>query len=219
MMGTQNHEGIAGAIEAIEYLADVGRSMMPNCLTRRDALMAAYDAISEHESSLVRRLIEGLADISGINVWGISDPERVAERVPTVALTHNHATPQQIAGFLGERGIFTWAGNFYAPRLVESLGLEMGGLLRIGLLHYNTEQESGSTPTGLARNLACMPLIPDLHPAIDGSKANWLILRESQSTRAKPYITGLCNDSKHFLGDFQNPHTLIGPRLELRLHS
>ena len=141
MMGTQNHEGIAGAAEAVEYLADIGRSVLPDSTTRRAALVAAYGAISEYESNLVQRLIDGLSGIPGVNVWGIRDPERAAQRVPTVSLTHDRATPQEIAGSLAERGIFTWTGNFYAIRLIEALGLGTDGMLRIGLLHYNTEEE------------------------------------------------------------------------------
>jgi selenocysteine lyase/cysteine desulfurase len=53
----------------------------------------------------------------------------------------NH-TPTQVATFLGERGIFTWDGNYYALNLTERLGVEAsGGLLRIGLVHYNTADE------------------------------------------------------------------------------
>jgi selenocysteine lyase/cysteine desulfurase len=42
---------------------------------------------------------------------------------------------------LAQRGIFVWHGNYYALPLTEELGLEPGGMVRIGLLHYNTAEE------------------------------------------------------------------------------
>ena len=61
--------------------------------------------------------------------------------MPTVAITHRRLASQELAEYLGERGIFVWSGNFYAQPLTEALGLEPGGLVRIGLLHYNTREE------------------------------------------------------------------------------
>ena len=55
---------------------------------------------------------------------------------------HWQSQPTAIATFLGERGIFTWDGNYYALNLTERLGVEsLGGMLRIGLVHYNTMEE------------------------------------------------------------------------------
>ena len=61
--------------------------------------------------------------------------------MPTVSITHRRFTPRQIAESLAVRGIFAWHGNFYALPLTEALDLEPDGLLRLGLLHYNTEEE------------------------------------------------------------------------------
>ncbi len=141
MTGTQNHEGIAGTLAAVEYLADLGRMLCPDAPDRRSALAAAYRGIVAYERDLVAELIEGLAEFPEIKVWGITDPSRLDRRVPTVAITHRRLSPRHLAEHLDTRGIFVWHGNFYALPLTEALGLEPEGVIRIGLLHYNTGEE------------------------------------------------------------------------------
>jgi cysteine desulfurase family protein (TIGR01976 family) len=141
MTGTQNHEGIAGVLEAIEYLADLGRGFAPQAPNRRAALVAAFGEIATYERQLCGQLIDGLARLAGVRVWGITDRERFGQRVPTVSMTHRKLTPLELADYLAGRGIFVWHGNFYALELSESLGLEPAGLVRLGLLHYNTSGE------------------------------------------------------------------------------
>ncbi len=142
MTGTQSHESIAGTLAAIEYLADLGREAAgDHGLSRRDALSAAYAAISVYERQLVLHLLEGLARIEAVRVWGITDAGRVAERLPTVSITHDRLTATEVAQHLAERGIFVWNGNYYALQLTETLGLEPAGMVRIGLTHYNTIDE------------------------------------------------------------------------------
>ncbi len=137
MTGTQNHEGLVGVTAAIEYLASLGEGA-----TRRERLVAAFAAIHERETMLADRLLDGLAARPRFRVWGISLPERRAERVPTVAITADDATPSQLAEHLAKREIYTWNGNMYALELTERLGVEdHGGLLRLGLTHYNTIEE------------------------------------------------------------------------------
>jgi cysteine desulfurase family protein (TIGR01976 family) len=140
--GTQNHEGLAGVAAAIDYLADLGRRAVPAVTTRRAALLAAYEAIRPYELSLATRLIAGLLEIPGLTFYGIRDPARFDRRVPTVAIRISGRTPRELAEFFGVRGIFTWGGNYYALNLTERLGVESsGGMLRIGLVHYNTADE------------------------------------------------------------------------------
>lgn len=141
MTGTQNHEGIAGAMAAVEYLAELGRTIEPRAANRRAALETAYAAIVDYERGLCDLLLDGLAAMPEVKIWGIVDAARRAGRVPTVAITHRRLTPRQMAEQLGAQGFFVWHGNFYALPLTESLGLEPEGLLRIGLLHYNTREE------------------------------------------------------------------------------
>ena len=141
--GTQTHECIAGVAAAIDYLADLGRrSSHEKSPSRREEILAAYRAIRAHEIALAARLIEGLLKIPGLRFFGISDPARFAHRVPTVAVRFAKHTPLEAATFLGDRGIFTWDGNYYALNLTERLGVEKdGGFLRIGIVHYNTGEE------------------------------------------------------------------------------
>jgi len=140
--GTQNHEGLAGVTAAVEYLAQLGRRHRPEAKGRRAALLAAYDAIGAYERSLLAQLVPALLEIPGLTFYGITDPARFAQRVPTVAVRIAGRSPRELAACLGERGIFTWDGNYYALNLTERLGVEpSGGMLRIGLVHYNTAEE------------------------------------------------------------------------------
>lgn len=163
--GTLNHEAIAGITGAIEYLAELGarssgQQARPDALvrdgerepaaksgdrvraSRREALELAYRAIRSHERELSRRMLRGLADIPGLRLYGIGDAARVESRCPTFALRIAGHSPLELATRLGEQGIFTWDGNYYAINLTERLGVEKdGGFLRIGFVHYNTEDE------------------------------------------------------------------------------
>jgi cysteine desulfurase family protein (TIGR01976 family) len=140
--GTQLHELIAGVAAAVDYLAEVGRHGAPDAATRRDALLAAYRVTVPHERTLLTELVAGLLEIPKLKFFGISDPTRFTERCSTVAVRIGDHHPTAIAAFLGDRGIFTWDGNFYALNLTERLGVEQrGGLLRIGLVHYNAIDE------------------------------------------------------------------------------
>jgi selenocysteine lyase/cysteine desulfurase len=134
-----NHEGIAGTLEAIEYVADLGRT--DPAMERRAALKNAFRRIREHEDSLCTRLLRGIGELASIKIWGITDPARLDERVPTLSFTHESLRPVEIAERLGERGIFVWHGNYYALPFTEALGLEPDGMVRVGLLHYNTANE------------------------------------------------------------------------------
>ena len=98
-------------------------------------------AIGEYESSLLRRLMAGLTEMQAIKVWGITDPDRFHDRLPTLSITHERHSPLVIAKHLAERGIFVWHGNYYALPLTEKLGVEPEGMVRIGICHYNTEDE------------------------------------------------------------------------------
>ncbi|HEY5630270.1 MAG TPA: cysteine desulfurase-like protein [Candidatus Limnocylindrales bacterium] len=147
--GTGNFEGYAGARAAVEYLAEVGRaygsSFAPGFSglaagRRRDA-HAGMAAIRAYELGLFGRLLDGLEVIPGVKVWGITDRARMEERTPTAAITFANTSPETAATALGERGIATWWGDFYAVGPVERLGLEPEGVLRIGLTHYNTTDE------------------------------------------------------------------------------
>jgi cysteine desulfurase family protein (TIGR01976 family) len=140
--GTQNFEGLAGTIAAIDYLAEIGHQLLPNVENRREALVAALLGIKQYEKQLSDKLVSGLLQISGVTLYGITNPKNFDWRTPTVGIRLAKHTPQIVAKTLGDRRIFTWNGNFYALGLTEKLGVESsGGLLRIGLTHYNTIEE------------------------------------------------------------------------------
>jgi cysteine desulfurase family protein (TIGR01976 family) len=161
--GTLNHECIAGITACIDYLADLGgRVHDPNGLAsldghsrrlsphgpsnRRAAIVTAFEAIHHYEHGLMERMIVGLLRIPGLKIYGITNPARFEERCPTLAVRFANQTADQtplaLATQLGDRGFFTWDGNYYALNLTERLDVEKsGGFLRIGLVHYNTVEE------------------------------------------------------------------------------
>jgi cysteine desulfurase family protein (TIGR01976 family) len=140
--GTLSHEGIAGITACVDYLADLGRNVNSSIASRRTALLAAFQTIQAHEQTLIRILVPGLLAIPGLRLYGISDAKGFDRRCPTFAVRIAGHTPLELATKLGERGFFTWDGNYYALNLTERLDVEKdGGFLRIGLAHYNSREE------------------------------------------------------------------------------
>lgn len=141
--GTGNFEGYAGALAAVEYLADLGRRYgdANPASTRRDAVRAGMAAIRAHELGLFRHLAAGLATIDGVTMLGITDPAAFDRRTPTAAIIIRGHVPASVARRLGDEGIAVWDGDFYATGLMERLGLAPAGVIRIGLTHYNTLAE------------------------------------------------------------------------------
>ena len=141
--GTQNHEGFAGWIATVRYLAEVGRAYGdPPAEGRRGEIAAAFGAIARWERELASRFLEGIQRVPDVRVYGITDPERLPERTPTFAVRVGGQHPRETAAALGERGIFVWDGHYYALELMEHLDLQAtGGAVRIGFCHYNTPAE------------------------------------------------------------------------------
>ena len=136
--GTQNHECLAGMLGAFEYLAELGGADRVG----RPALEAAMDRIRSHERALAARLIDGLRQIPGIQIYGITTPEQFDRRAPTVSLTWPPHRPEAVASWLASHQVFVTHGDHYATELMTRLGLvEQGGTLRIGMAHYNTASE------------------------------------------------------------------------------
>ncbi|MBA2721190.1 MAG: cysteine desulfurase-like protein [Chloroflexi bacterium] len=152
--GTGNFEGLAGVTAAVEYLADVGVAnggARPD-RSRRERVLDGMGAIRNYELELYRRLADGLATIPGLTLYGITDRARFDERTPTAALTLDGIAPRAVAAALGDEGIAVWDGDFYATGLIERLGLaESGGVVRIGLTHYNTAAEVDRLVDALGR--------------------------------------------------------------------
>ncbi len=148
--GTLNHEGIAGASEAVEFIADLGRrcghSLSGSAITeakhssrRRRDVLAGMEAMESYERPLAEKMLDQLSAIKGVKVYG---PPRGYPRTSTISFTVEGIGADQVAAELGQKGLFVWDGHFYAIRLVEILGLDQcGGLVRAGLCPYNTEAE------------------------------------------------------------------------------
>lgn len=139
--GTQSHEGFAGITAAIDYFAWIGQSMDGE-QARPQALRAAMAMLFEYEKSLASQLISGLQDIDGVVVKGITSPDAMDRRVPTVSFTHSAVAPDTIAEALAKENIFVWSGHNYAVEVARTLGVyESGGVLRVGPVHYNSDAE------------------------------------------------------------------------------
>lgn len=137
--GTPSFEGQGGTLGAIDYLEWLGGATDPGANSRRARLLAAMTAIADYERGLGDRLLAGLATIAGLEVWG---PPTMAGRVPTFAFTIDGRHPDAIAAHLAEREIYAWSGHFYAVEVIDRLGLaERGGLVRVGLCHYNNAED------------------------------------------------------------------------------
>ncbi len=158
--GTQSFESIAGACAATDYLRDVGREYgdvagapgAASASERRRELVAAMVAIAAYERTLVTRLVEGLVTIAGVSIHGITDDSRFDARVPTVSVSIDGVPPRVAAEALARDGIYAWDGDFYATGLIERLGkADAGGVLRLGLVHYNTVTEVDRTIDALTR--------------------------------------------------------------------
>ena len=147
--GTQSHEGMAGCLGAIEYLAWVGGNLaearhQPDAVisNRRQAIQAAFALLGEWEQRLCRQLVEGLCQRKGVKIHGITNSNALHRRVPTVSFTLAGRDPAQLAKEFAARDIFVWSGHNYAVEPIRRLGLlETGGVLRAGLAHYNTPEE------------------------------------------------------------------------------
>ena len=142
--GTKNHEGLAGTAAAIDYIAGLGMAYggVDAGAGRRDKLRAAWSVLWRHEQQLIERLILGLSAIRGVRIYGITERDEWDKRVATISIRKEGKSPEQLALALAAENIFTWNGNFYALNISERLGVESsGGMLRIGLAHYNTLDE------------------------------------------------------------------------------
>jgi cysteine desulfurase family protein (TIGR01976 family) len=147
--GMLNFEGLAGATAAINYLADIGRNYGEQFTAdttryndRRRSLKQGMLAISRYERELAVYLVEQLQTISGLTIYGITDPDEFGERCPTVSFTMSGHSPAELSAYLGEQNIFVWDGNNYALGVTEQLGNEnSGGMVRVGLAHYNIKED------------------------------------------------------------------------------
>jgi len=149
--GTQNHEGIAGVLGALEYLEWLGKEFgaeqesawkAAGFSGRRLELKKGMSAMHAYEAELSRELIGIIESVPGTHIHGIADLNRLDERVPTVSFTLAGKRPEAVAEDIGKQHIYVWNGHNYALAIVERMGLlEAGGMIRVGPVHYNTKDE------------------------------------------------------------------------------
>ena len=149
--GTQNHEGIAGVLGALEYFEWLGRQFgaeqekawkEAGFSGRKLELKKGMSAMRAYESELSKALIGIVESVPGTHIYGITDFDRLDERVPTVSFTVEGKDPEQLAKAIGDENIYVWNGHNYALAIVERLELlEAGGMIRVGPVHYNTLDE------------------------------------------------------------------------------
>lgn len=147
--GTLPYELLGGLLGTLGYLEEVGSTYGgasgtpgPADGLRRERLLAAQAAARSYEKALVTTLLERVQAVPGLVVRGITEPSRVDERCPTIAFTIDGHRPREVARFLGNRGLYVWDGDYYAYELIRTLGLaEQGGMVRVGLVHYNSSAE------------------------------------------------------------------------------
>ncbi len=148
--GTQNHEGIAGVLGAVEYLewfgvtfgADLADGLSGQYTGRRLRLKQGMAALHRSEMEISRTLLDVLSETPGLTLYGLKDAARLEQRVPTYSFRLKGQHPHAVAEKLGERGIYVWDGNYYALNVSTDLGLEgEGGMVRVGPVHYNTVAE------------------------------------------------------------------------------
>ncbi|GAC1369415.1 MAG: cysteine desulfurase-like protein [Ktedonobacteraceae bacterium] len=156
--GTQSFESIAGVLGAMEYFAWLGMTFGPQFAKRHEHMLSdlgpaihqGLDAIEEYELALNDKLLTGLSSVPGLHIRGITDPQLMQQRVPTFSFTLQGHSPRAVAEHLAQQNIYVWDGDFYALSVIERLGLEpSGGLIRIGLTHYNTLDEIDRLVAGL----------------------------------------------------------------------
>ncbi|HEY0793590.1 MAG TPA: cysteine desulfurase-like protein, partial [Chthoniobacterales bacterium] len=144
--GTQNFEAIAGTGATLRYLRELGYQS-----NGQTTLRNAMEVIREREKSLSKHFLDGVRREHRLELFGIDDPDRCALRTPTFAVRVREVKPAVVAQKLAEAGIFVWSGDCYAVDLIERLHLaDSGGIVRLGFVHYNTEEEIDRTLDVLA---------------------------------------------------------------------
>jgi cysteine desulfurase family protein (TIGR01976 family) len=135
--GTLSHEGMAGCTGAVDYLASLGEGS-----TRRTRLASAWTSLETYEQSLSLRLVDGIRNIKGLSIRGITSANAMHRRVPTISFTIDGTAPEKLAKHFAEKNLFVWSGHNYAVEPIKAMGLaDKGGVLRVGLAHYNTMAE------------------------------------------------------------------------------
>ncbi|MER9882489.1 cysteine desulfurase-like protein [Mesorhizobium sp. M0118] len=155
-LGTPQIELMAGLSAAVDYFAELGATAGVQG-SRRRKIAKAFEVSIAYENPLAQQLIDGLSDIAGLTIHGITDPKRINERVPTVSFTVEGIVPETIVRQMNAENIFLWSGHNYAWEIVHQLGIPAEqGVVRIGIAHYNTSAEIDETLESVHRVVAML---------------------------------------------------------------
>jgi selenocysteine lyase/cysteine desulfurase len=159
---TLNHEGIAGVLGVIEYFEWLGREFGSEHVEglaeegytgRQMELKKGLTALRAYEFELSRALLSALQSAPGLEIYGLTDPRKLDQRVATFSFRMQGLPSRQVAEKLNEDGIYAWDGNHYALNVTERLGVEdKGGMVRVGAVHYNTLEEVQKLKEALLRD-------------------------------------------------------------------
>jgi len=154
--GTPQIELVAGLTAAIDHFAALGeKAGKPG--SRRQKIGHALAKSTVHEGILARQLIDGLHQIKGVSIQGITDPARISERVPTISFVMDDVDPASLVERLNSEGIFCWSGHNYAWEVVHQLGIDPAkGVVRIGIANYNSGEEISQVIESAGRNIAML---------------------------------------------------------------
>lgn len=153
--GTPQFESITGSAEAVEFIASIGQycetwaienhpEWMKELTGRRRLVVAGMLAINAYQEPLAKKIKTALRTLSKVTIYG---PKEGDPCTSTISFVVEGMLAEEVAKKLGEKGICVWHGHYYAKELINNvLGLEtVGGLVRIGLAPYNTEEEIDRT--------------------------------------------------------------------------
>jgi cysteine desulfurase family protein (TIGR01976 family) len=147
--GTLSHEGMAGCLGAVEYLEQFSSGA-----TRALRLRSTWDQFANYERGITLQLIDGLRRVKGLTIRGVTSANAMHRRVPTVSFTVDGVQPEKLARHFAGENIFVWSGHNYALEPINRMGLmDKGGVLRVGLAHYNTAAEVDQLLGSLTRAL------------------------------------------------------------------
>ncbi|TIS76689.1 MAG: aminotransferase class V-fold PLP-dependent enzyme, partial [Mesorhizobium sp.] len=153
---TPQIELMAGLTAAVDYFADLGAAAGEGG-SRRQRIARAFEVSIAYENTLARQLIEGLSNIEGLTIRGITDPECFGDRVPTISFTVEGIAPETIVRQMNAENIFLWSGHNYAWEIVHQLGIPPEqGVVRIGIAHYNTAADIDETLESVHRVIAML---------------------------------------------------------------
>jgi cysteine desulfurase family protein (TIGR01976 family) len=132
--GTPAYADLAGVTAAVEHLAALDPAAAGS---RRDRVLASMAAAHAHEQGLFARLLDGLAAMRGVTLYG-----KAPRRTATAYFTVEGWTPAQVAAHLAEARVNVWNGHNYAWELTGVLGIrDTGSAVRAGLVHYNDRSD------------------------------------------------------------------------------